>query len=236
MKIAIHQPNFLPWMGYFQKIALCDRFVFYDTAEYTQKSFIRRVSIHKENPADELFLTVPLQKHSSFDKICDLHIVPDRIWMARAKAQIHQAYFRAPHYDQLESILDLFFGSELADTSLARYNASLIQHVAKMLTLDVEWLWSSAMSIHTASTKAVIQMIDQLDGTTYISGLGAKRYHDVSLFAEHNIELQYPDFPVCFRETDLPASFLYKSVLSYLAHYDVDQLGSWLRGEGKLQV
>ena len=229
MKIAIHQPNFMPWMGYFFKIARCDAFVFYDNAEYTQKSFIRRVLIHKEDPSDELFLTVPLKKHSSFNKISELQITENLLWQGKIIAQLHQAYHKSPFYNNVEQIIDEFFRKSPSSSSLADYNSEIIKYISEdVLGLHPRWIKSSDLHIKSSKTNAVIEMINQLNGTEYISGLGAKKYHKPELFYENNIKLSYPDFPSYFDQIVVNPTFKYKSILSYLANYSIDEVKSIL--------
>lgn len=222
MKIAIHQPNFMPWMGYFQKIALCDTFVFYDNAEYTQKSFIRRVLIHKEDPTKELFITVPLEKHSSFDKISELNMLVDIQWQEKIIAQLHHAYHRSPYFHNIEMIVDEFFKKSPPSPSLSDYNSEIIKYIAEsVLGLKPNWTKTSILNVKSTKTNAVIDMITKLDGSEYISGLGAKKYHKTELFSENNIRLCYPDFPSQFDKFEIPDHFKYKSILSFLANYEV---------------
>lgn len=228
MKIAIHQPNFLPWMGYFYKIALCDIFVFYDDAEYTQKSFIRRVLIHKEDRSEEMFITVPLRKHSSFSKISDLKIIEGNEWRERIIAQVHQAYHKSAYYYQIEPLIYRFFEQPLHHTDLSSFNIVMIKYVSDLLDITPKWMMSSEMNIETSKNQAVIDVIKLVEGTQYISGNGARKYHIPSLFSDAEIELLYPDFPSRFDASQFPSDYKYKSILSLLANHKIEEIKNWL--------
>ncbi len=225
MKVAIHQPNFLPWMGYFYKIGQCDSFVFFDDAEYTKRSFIRRVKIHKPRKTDEdKYLIVPLQKHSDFDDISKLKLLPDSKWQQRIKAQIHQTYSKAPYYFQLESILDMFFKDGRDGDSFSAFSIDIILHVASMLGLDRKWIYSNDLDIKKHKAEANIEIINKVGGTEYISGLGAKKYQTEDQYLKEGIKLTYSDFPAHFKSGSLPLHFMNKSVVSYLAWYPIAEI------------
>ncbi|MFT4535562.1 MAG: hypothetical protein ACJA1A_001509 [Saprospiraceae bacterium] len=225
MKVAIHQPNFLPWMGYFYKIAQCDTFVFFDDVEYTKRSFIRRVKIHKPYKVNEdKYLIVPLQKHSDFADISELKLLSNSNWQRKIKAQIHQSYGKAPYYYQLESILDIFFKDKWSSESFANYSAEIILHISKMLELKCDWIHSKNLDIKKHKAEANIEIIKKVNGLEYISGLGAKKYQTEDQYLEQDIQLFYSDYPSHFRSKNLPIHFMNKSIISYLAYYQIEEL------------
>jgi len=72
--VGIHQPNYLPWFGYFLKMAASDIFVFHDDAGLNSKGLTRRVRIsHQEPHRQPRWLSVPLQRHAANTRICNLH-------------------------------------------------------------------------------------------------------------------------------------------------------------------
>ena len=225
MKVAIHQPNFLPWMGYFYKIAQCDSFVFFDDVEYTKRSFIRRVKIHKPHEKnEEKYLIVPLQKHSDFADISDLRLLPGSKWQKRIKAQIHQTYGKAPYYFQLESILDTFFNQKWKDDSFANFSTEIILHVSSLLHLERNWIYSTNLNIKKHKAEANIEIIKKVKGTEYISGLGAKKYQTIEQYSDQGIVLTYSNYPAHFKSKNLPHHFMSKSIVAYLAWYPIEEI------------
>ncbi len=225
LKVAIHQPNFLPWMGYFYKIALSDTFVFFSDVEYTKRSYIRRVKIHKPyKPEQEKYLIVPLQKHSDFADISDLKLLPDTKWQQKIKAQIHQSYGKAPCYHQLASIVDIFFSSNLESDSFSKFTTDIILHISEILDISRNWEFSENLSIANQKAEANIEIVKKVGGSQYISGLGAKKYQTEEQYTNEGLELIYSDFPSTFKEQNVPSHFMSKSVISYLAWYEIDEI------------
>jgi len=225
MRIGIHQPNFLPWMGYFYKISLSDTFVFLDHVEYTKNSYTKRVKIHKPNDFNtEQYLTVPLQKQSDYTSINSLQIANNINWQKKILAQIYETYHKAPYYYQIEPILSRFFIQPIKTSSFSSFNIELIKYVSGLLELTPQWLLSSELNIPNSIQDVNLEIATRLKGDSYLSGLGAKKYQDENLFTERNMKLEYSDFPARFKELDIPTHFLNKSILSYLAYFHFDVL------------
>lgn len=225
MRIGIHQPNFLPWMGYFYKIALSDTFVLLDHVEYTKNSYTKRVKIHKANTLlEDQYLTVPLKKHSDHSKINELQIVADEKWQKKIIARVYETYHKAPHYHQMEPLMDRFFIQPLADGSFSTFNIEIIKYISEMLAIDVNWQVSSNLNLPEKSDDVNLDIVTLLDGTTYVSGMGGQKYQDKELFAQKNIEIQFSDFKSHFQRQDLPHHFYNKSIISYLANYPLTHL------------
>ena len=225
MRIGIHQPNFLPWMGYFHKISMSDTFVFLDHVEYTKNSYTKRVKIHKPNDLlKEQYLTIPLKKHSDYTPINSLQIANDINWQKKVAAQIYETYHKAPYYHQIEPLVNTFFNQPINNTSFSTFNIELIKYISDLLDLKPQWALSSEMDLPNSITDINLEIAIRLNGTTYLSGLGAKKYQDESLFSENDMKLEYSDYPTRFKEFDIPTHFLNKSILSYLAYFSLDDL------------
>ncbi len=212
-------------MGYFYKIAQCNTFVFFDEVEYTKRSFIRRVKIHKPHKIDEdKYLIVPLQKHSDFADISELKLLASFNWQRKIKAQIYQSYGKAPYYFQLESILDTFFTDIWRNDSFAHFSSEIIKHVSNILALDCKWVYSNNLNVTKHKAEANIEIIKKVGGSDYISGLGAKKYQTKDQYLNQGIKIIYSDYPTLFRDNNMPSHFMNKSVISYLAWYKLEQI------------
>lgn len=229
MRIGIHQPNFLPWMGYFYKMSQCDVFVFLDHVEFTKKSYTKRVKIHKANNLlEDQYLIIPLMKHSDHAAINSLRIVDDRKWQKKISTQIYQTYHKAPFYNQIGPIVDRFFNDSLESNSFSEFNIEIIKYIAELLAINPDYISSSDLDLAYTDQGVNLDILTSLKGTNYISGMGAKKYQNESAFIENDIQLKYSDYPSFFNDADLPHHFLNKSVLSYLAFYDVEELKGFL--------
>ena len=97
MKIAIHQPNFFPWAGYFYKIYLSDIFVFLDDVQYSKNSYTNRASIILEQKSS--WLTIPI-KSSLKTKIYDIQVA-DSLWKKKHLSKLVNAYKRSDFFSEI---------------------------------------------------------------------------------------------------------------------------------------
>ncbi len=196
MIVAIHQPNFLPWLGYFYKIWASDVFIFHDNVEYTKKSFIKRVYIRQATgSAEKTYLTVPLKKHSDFARIKDLYIDSPAQWLNSHLHKIRNAYSKAPYFPDYFSLVESAYQRSVQLDRLSEYNVFWIKEIMQLLDLPARTFYSSSLDVpilrsdayNAALTKAV-------GGTVYLSGVGAKKYQHEKPYLDMGIELRYADF------------------------------------------
>src|SRR5262245_30980573 len=96
MIVAIHQPNFLPWLGYFSKLLHCDTFVLFDDVQFPRgKTFVNRVQI--KTPQGPNWITVPIADKSDLALIKDSRIAPDPSWKRKVLRTLEVSYAKAPY-------------------------------------------------------------------------------------------------------------------------------------------
>ena len=230
MHIAIHQPNFLPWLGYFYKIAQCDVFVFLDHVEYTKKSYTKRVKIHKGKlHYEDLYLSIPLKNHSDFTPINKLQIANHIEWQKKMYAQIYSTYHKAPYFKQILPLMETYFKIPSAFDFLSEFNISIIKSIAQLLDLHPTWVISSELPETFKGKNLNVDIVRSLQGSTYISGQGAKKYQNEALFEQQAIELKYSNFQKKFQALDVPNHFYNKSILSYLACFDKEEIKAFIQ-------
>ena len=99
MKLAIMQPYFLPYLGYFQLAARVDKFVFYDDVNFIKNGWINRNRLLVGGEAR--YFTIPLRDASSFARIADVGVQPAATWRRKMLDTVRQAYGRAPGFAEL---------------------------------------------------------------------------------------------------------------------------------------
>lgn len=187
MKIAIHQPNYLPYPGFFAKAGLCDKFVIYDTAQFTRGDFINRNRIRTFSFNGTMWLTLPVgKKKYEGVPITEVKIKDEAIFGEHGKT-LKMMYSRALYYNQ--EVCDVV---GTAHESLAEHNTFLIQYILQKLDMKPLVVHSSELNISIGhGTSGIIDIVKALNGTEYISGLGAKTYLEEERFKEESIALSY---------------------------------------------
>ncbi len=191
MIVAIHQPNYLPWLGYFYKIARADVFVFLDDAQYSKNSYTNRVQVSE--PGGAKWLTVPVS-YNFGDLISDVRpAVPD--WPSRHMDTLRNYYRSAPCFRAAWPRLKRLYEG-VPDSDLASINRFLVEGIASELGLHCIYRASSGIPTGEATSDdrlaALVASIDA-DGT-YLSGKGAAGYQDPDKFTAAGVDFRYADF------------------------------------------
>ncbi|WP_157224579.1 WbqC family protein [Natronococcus occultus] len=185
--VAIHQPNYLPWLGYFEKIRRSDVFVLLDDAEYSSDSWINRNRI--KTPHGWTWLTVPVRGSSR--PIEDVEIVDDG-WRETHRKSLQASYGGAAHYDEFGA----FFAATYARSweSLCELNVHLVRQLADRLELDCEFVRASTLEVDATGSERIVRLCEALAADRYYSGEGARSYNDPELFEDAGIVLEYQSF------------------------------------------
>lgn len=189
MRIAIHQPNFLPFLGFFYKWMMCDLFVFLDDAEMATDRFINRNKI--KTPNGEQWITVPIV-HNRGQKIYDTEIAPEN-WKKRIIGSIEHNYSKAEHFDW--SFRDIELLIDLGYDKLIDLNINLLEWMGRKLLIAIPSMKSSELDAKDfVSTKKLVRICRELGADEYLSGPTGKDYMDESLFEKEGIKVIYSDF------------------------------------------
>lgn len=188
VKLAIMQPYFLPYIGYFQLMAAVDMFVIYDRIKYTKKGWINRNRMLL-NGRDELF-TLPLSKASDSCDIIERELAHD-FDADTLLRQWHGAYAKAPYFDAIYPLLERIM--QQPERNLFHFiHASLIE-VARYLGITTDIRIASEVPIDHAlrGQEKVIAMCQALKAETYINAIGGTELYDREHFAARGITLNF---------------------------------------------
>lgn len=190
MKVAIHQPNYLPYMGFFQKMALADIFIILDTVAFSKDSFTQRTKIRTKE--DCIWLTIPIEKNYYFKSIKDIHLPQDEKWRKKHMMSIRSNYSKSKYFD--DKFVDEYYFKKF--DKLQEFNEYGIFYLKNKLGIKTEIVRSNELNIdaHLRSSDLLIEIIKKVGGDVYISGLGGKNYMDDNKFFINKIKLEYFEF------------------------------------------
>jgi hypothetical protein len=190
--LSIHQPNFIPWLGYFDKMAKSDIFVILDNVQYPRsKSVANRNKI--KSPTEVLELVVPVSKPSGYEGKVSYQMVnfAEKFWYEKILKTIKHNYSKAEYFERYFPTLEKFFSMD----SFCNMNIEFINFVRKEFELDTELILQSSVNEDLGNNNQMIVNLCKLfDANVYLSGIGAREYNDEGFMNQNGITLEYQNF------------------------------------------
>lgn len=188
--VAIHQPNFFPWLGYFDKISRCDYFVFLDDVQYSTGTMTNRTYIINNKKLS--YITCPVHyKHPS--KINEV-MISDTPWKEKVIRTIKSNYTKNKTYHK--EITEMIL---LEEKSLSVYNIKNIVEMCKIIGIKPRKSFVIQSDIrkeiknNPTGTKLIQDLVTHMGGTIYYSGVGGKSYLNEHDFNDVGIKIEYQE-------------------------------------------
>lgn len=207
MVIVCQQPNFFPWIGYYEQIARSERFVFLDSVQWIRQGRQHRTQIWNGSPH---WLTIPVLGHGHRSKmIKDMQIDISLPWARKQRATLQSLYGKAPFWkSQLEPKLLPFYEKVAKEKFLLDVCQESLYLFLDELGLKSELHWSSDIATTGESTDRLVSLCQALGAETYYSALGSTRYLDLSRFRAAGINVRWQHFRAGDVERPLTLSVL----------------------------
>lgn len=198
MIVAAHQPNYLPYLGFFHKMWCADVFIVYDTAQFSKNDFHNRNRI--KTPKGPQWLTVPVEAPAG-RAIREVDIDNSRDWADRHTRSLQANYARAPQFD--ESFDELATILRRPWSRLADLNRALIEKVKGFLDLRADLVLASSLDVpgDLPPTEKLVAMVRGVGGSVYLSGIGGRDYLSPEAFSDIRLEydrFEHPTYPQPF--------------------------------------
>ncbi|PWH14915.1 MAG: hypothetical protein DDG60_06855 [Anaerolineae bacterium] len=213
MNVVILQPSYIPWRGYFDQIRRADLFVFYDDVQYDKRGWRNRNQI--KTSQGKQWLTIPVHSSGSTAGLLikDVHIDWSKPWAVSHWKALTFAYGRAPYFRKYAPFLEPFYARH--DPLLADFTIDLTIALARELGIThTRFVRSSELpGITGAKTDRLIQVLQAVGASHYISGPSARDYIEPEKFAQAGITLEYmeykyPEYPQLYPPYDPFVSIL----------------------------
>jgi len=189
--VSIHQPAYLPWLGYFDRIAASDLFIFLDTVQFEKNSFTNRNRIKTLHGLQWLTVPVLIQGHTQ-KNLLDLEIDTTQDWKKKHLRSIEQNYRRAPFF---AGRFDRLAASYLPDaTHLAALCYRQLNFWLAELKIATRILRASELPVDGHKSDLILGLCGHVGATTYLSGPLGRSYLQEDRFRAAGIELRYQDY------------------------------------------
>ena len=190
--VSINQPAYLPWLGYFHRIAMADAHVVLDHVQLEKNSFTNRNKIRTRE--GWCWLTVPLQTAGKFGdlSIIEVKIASQQRWAPKHWQTLRMNYSKAPFFDQHAAFFEGIYGRTW--DRLGELAREITEYLLDAFGIGTKLHFSSQMTASGKRDELVLNLCRELGATAYISGPLGRNYLREELFSQHQIAVRYDDY------------------------------------------
>jgi hypothetical protein len=190
--VVIHQPDFLPYLGFFHRLLFCDLYVIFDNVQFLggSRSWHRRDKI--KTPKGETWITVGVKKAPQKTLINEIVLTNETDWRQDNLNLIIENYKRTPYYSEIFPYMKELFS--YSSENLLKFNIKSIQILMELFDIKVDMVLASTLNVTGKKNELLVDILNRVVATHYLSGIGAKDYYDPEPFAEAGIEVVWQEF------------------------------------------
>ncbi len=190
MIISIHQPQYLPWLGYFEKIDRSDTFVFLDNVQFKKNEWQNRNKI--KTAEGWQWLTVPVL-HNFGQRIHEVKINNTVQWKRKHLSALLTNYSKAPFFSDYFEFFKSIFAAEWE--FLTDFNIHVTRYLTEVLGLSgKQFVKASEFELRKGNTNRLIDICKKMGGDVYLSGKDGAKYLDLSKFEEEKIDVIFQEY------------------------------------------
>ena len=193
--VGIHQPNFFPWMGFFDKMARSDVFVLLDDVQFPKGggTYTNRVELLLN--ARRSWVTAPQDRnYAGVRTILEMRFAEQDDWRQRIIRSLSPNFGKHPYFDETMEVLEPLVRN--VDSRIANYNITALTAIASRLGLleGKRIVRASDVNVAATGTERLALLTRRVGGTTYLAGGGAAGYQEDEVFGRHGVDLQFQSF------------------------------------------
>lgn len=190
MIMAGHQPNYLPWLGFFDKMNKCDVFVIEDAVQFIYHEFQNRNRVKTNNGVR--WLTVPVKEGRKRKKFSEILISNEKNWSRGHWLTLKMNYGNSPYWDEFCNFFEETYNKKWE--KLIDLNLHLIKGIMDFLDIEKELILASSLNVSGEKCDLIIAQCKILGAETYLSGTGALTYMDIDKFKGEGIDVVFQEF------------------------------------------
>ncbi|MCK9217046.1 MAG: WbqC family protein [Firmicutes bacterium] len=225
MKIAIMQPYFFPYIGYWQLINAVDRFVIYDDVNYINRGWINRNNILVNGKAN--YINIKMYKASQNKLINEISIFEDKVYIEKLLKTIKNSYKKAPYFEEVFSKIEETMNKD--EINLSRFLTYSIKQVCDFLKINAQVLLSSEIKKdnNLRGQAKIIEICKKLNATKYINAIGGIELYSREDFQREGIELKFlKTNPFTYKqyENEFVPNLSIIDVMMFNSHSDIKKM------------
>jgi hypothetical protein len=189
--VTMHQPNYLPWIGFFSKVACSDCLVIADTFQYIVNGVINRNKIRTKEGWH--YLTIPVGRRYDRSRICDVPLPADNSWRIVHWNTIRHSYISTDFFAAYQDFFENLYLHHDKLENLAQINEEIILYLLRCFNIKVEIIKVSELDANPdlRKTDRIIELLKLVDADLYLSGPSGRNYLEFEKFSQHNLGLKF---------------------------------------------
>jgi hypothetical protein len=193
MKLAIHQPEFIPWMGFFNKMALADEYVIFDHVQFKKRYFENRNRIVSAR-GEINFITIPVLNKECVQPINKVEIDNSKDWKRKLMKSLLHNYSKAPYFKEYYNDLEQRISDKNFDT-LISLNMMFIDFFRYHLHIETPMVYSSTLGVSSfKGSDLILQICIRRKTDLYLCGSSGRDYLKQEEFKKHSVNIKWLDY------------------------------------------
>jgi hypothetical protein len=191
MIVTIHQPDFLPWLGFFKRWKQSDIYIVLDDVQFIRRGWHHRDKIKTAHGIK--WLTVPVKKKSRYyQKISEVEIDYHENWQQSHFGIVKAAYSKAKNFDLVFDALTNIYSEN--HRFLIDLNMDFLRYCATQLGIDTPVLKASSYPTKETKSRKLLELVNAVGGSVYLTGTGSMDYLDEKIFSEAGVEVKWQGY------------------------------------------
>ena len=190
---VIHQPDFLPHLGFFDRLLHADVFVFLDSAQYvdsTSRSWTHRDKI--KTPKGTRWISLSVKSAPRDTPICQIELSEKVDWRTNHINLLRENYRKSPYFAEIFPEIEQLYANPC--NGLSDFNRASIELLMRLFDIRIETIAATSLSPQGKSNELLVDILKKIGADRYLSGSGARAYFRPEPFAEAGIEVLWQDF------------------------------------------
>lgn len=189
--VVIHQPDFLPYLGFFHRFLLADMWVVFDDVQFvaSSRSWHNRDKI--KTSQGERWITVGVKKVPRETMINEVYLADDG-WEERSVNLLNENYRKAPFFNEIFLPIEKLYSHDCE--KLVDFNMRSIEMLMNMFDIKIETVFASSLNAAGKKTERLVALCKKVGATSYLTGTGSRDYLEEPLFEAERIKVVWQDF------------------------------------------
>ncbi|MDC0954979.1 WbqC family protein [Alphaproteobacteria bacterium] len=188
--VCIHQPDFAPYLGFFDRLLGVDELIFLDDVQFNRRGWQHRDQIKSKHGG--VWLTLPIKKGLRSQKISETYLMENEYWVGKHLSLIEHSYSKAKYFEFVFGEIEKIYTKKY--NRLIDLNLNFLEFAFDILDISTKIKFSSGFLIDSSKSERIRDLVLAIGGSRYVTGMGSKNYLDENLLSSSGIKVKWQQF------------------------------------------